>query len=503
MIGVQSRRAVARRPLHRRATAPVRTEVRNAAGTLLATFTDGARTVSLLGAERTFTETKPPVLDQFARTVSSGWGPSPNGGTWGNFGGVDADFSVSAGKGRISAPTTNTSRYTRLADDVTTYDMRTTVTTDTMPVGAANVAALIGGWASTTAHMRYQLTLNPSGLVSCLISRVVGGTATTIAGSTTVGTSGTYVAGQVWHIRATFDGTTHTMRAWKDGDTEPVSPNLSVADTTYPTGRMGVRTLAATSSTNNPVFLFDDFTATAAWPANPTITHSTWVRVLPAAFAGIVNPTWLAAALADTSLDVLALSMQYITGAATVMDGPQKIAGDAHYGPLNAAGGRDVGADFNDYLGLDWTYTGVDSAESAELDSLDCSGFLRIVWGYRAGLPLSLNAVGSGQLPRVSRDQLDSGPGVIIVPRTGAQITDLTPLRIGDIVGFDATADLDEYDGEIDHTGIYLGLGTDGAYRFISSRKTPDGPTFADMGGPSRLDGSGIYARKLRTIRRF
>jgi len=51
--------------------------------------------------------------------------------------------------------------------------------------------------------------------------------------------------------------------------------------------------------------------------------------------------------------------------------------------------------------------------------------------------------------------------------------------------------------------GTYLGLDTDGHPRFLSSRKTPDGPTFSDTGGSSTLDGSGLYARKLRVIRRF
>ena len=469
----------------------------------MATFTDGARTVSLTGPERTFSEAKPAIVDNFTRTVTTGWGPSPTGGSWGNFGGVDADFSVSTGKGRISAPTTNASRYARLDDVVSTYDIRCAVTTDTMPAGAANVVALIGGWQATTDHMRYQLTLNPSGLVSLLISRVVAGTSTTLAGSVTVAASGTYVAGQVWHVRAAFDGVTHRAWAWRDGDPEPGTATLTVTDSTYPTGRLGVRTLAATGSTNSPVFEFDDFTGTAVWPSPPSVTHSTWVRVLPAPFAGVVDPGWLGAALADTSPDILALSMQYLTGAPAVMDGAQKIAGDAQYGPINTGGGRDEGADFNDYLGISWTYTGTDSAEPAELDCLDCSGFVRMVWGYRAGLPLSLTATGSGQLPRVSRDLLDSGPGVVVVPRTGAQITDLSPLRTGDIIGFDATGDLTEYDGEIDHVGIYLGVDSVGAYRFLSSRKTPSGPTFADLGGPSRLDGSGLYARKLRIIRRF
>lgn len=54
-----------------------------------------------------------------------------------------------------------------------------------------------------------------------------------------------------------------------------------------------------------------------------------------------------------------------------------------------------------------------------------------------------------------------------------------------------------EPDGIIDHVGMYLGLDRDDFrrgiprhHRFISSRKSTNGPTFGDKGGrPSILDG--------------
>ena len=72
-------------------------------------------------------------------------------------------------------------------------------------------------------------------------------------------------------------------------------------------------------------------------------------------------------------------------------------------------------------------------------------------------------------------------------------------LQLGDLVFFDAS---DDDKSRLDHVGMYLGTDTAGAHRFISSRKTPDGPTLADKGGESILNGAGHFARAFRAARR-
>ncbi len=73
-------------------------------------------------------------------------------------------------------------------------------------------------------------------------------------------------------------------------------------------------------------------------------------------------------------------------------------------------------------------------------------------------------------------------------------------LQPGDVVAFDASTT----DGtRIDHVGIFLGRDSLGHDRFISSRKTADGPTLGDLGGRSVLDGTGLYAVSFRTARRI
>ena len=194
--------------------------------------------------------------------------------------------------------------------------------------------------------------------------------------------------------------------------------------------------------------------------------------------------------------------MQYIKNAPPVYDSSGlQIAGEAAYGPLLPDGSREEASDFSDYLGVPWQYP--DRTRAAKPDhfrSLDCSGFMRMVWGYRSRLAFTYTPDGV-DVPRHSWEMLDSGPGIVVVPDTDQQLTDMTVLQPGDIVFFDAK----QTDGgtRIDHVGMYLGKDSAGHSRFISSRQHEDGPTMGDAGGASLLDGTGLYARSFRAVRRW
>jgi len=238
--------------------------------------------------------------------------------------------------------------------------------------------------------------------------------------------------------------------------------------------------------------------------AKSAVVSSVWVRVLPAPFAGSVDVAWLAQALADTQPDVLAVAMQYISGAPPVLNGSGlQIGGQANYGPAADNDTREEGGDFYDYLGQPWTFNDKTRQPQAPfLRSLDCSGFMRMVWGYRSGLPLGYKPDGGASIPRHSWEMLSSAPGVIIVPDTGdVQVTDFSRLAVGDLVFFHAKAE--DHDPQIDHVGMYLGQDSAGHYRFISSRQTINGPTMGDVGGNSLLDGKGLYAKSFRAARRL
>lgn len=241
---------------------------------------------------------------------------------------------------------------------------------------------------------------------------------------------------------------------------------------------------------------------TFAEPATTSarVTSNVWVRILPSPFSGTVDEAAMRAALADRSPDLLAHAMQYVDGATPMFDSSgRQYAGDADYGPLQPDGTREEGSDFNDYLGVSWTYGSyVDRPEADQIRSLDCSGYVRMLFGYRGGVPMSSSPNGSA-LPRRAFEMLASAPGVVTIPNTGSKATAYSKLAAGDLVFFDAATD----DGtQIDHVGIYLGPDSSGRRRFISSRKTANGPTLGDLGGASVVDGSGYYGKAFRAARR-
>lgn len=255
-------------------------------------------------------------------------------------------------------------------------------------------------------------------------------------------------------------------------------------------------------------FTRDSRTATVRGPertltepnVEETVTHQVYVRLLPTAFDGKVDEGWLESALADTSPDLLAIAFQYVADAAEVYDASGlRVAGDADYGAL-IDGYRAIGADFNDYLGVSWAYpTYTDSPETEEYGALDCSGYVRMVFGYRGGFPLASPPDGVG-LPRISYQQESEAPGRMIIKNRNKQAEVSEELQPGDLVFFDATEDDND---TIDHVGIYLGIDSTGKARFISSRRTPNGPTMGDEAAWSVISGSGYYARAFRSARRL
>ena len=218
--------------------------------------------------------------------------------------------------------------------------------------------------------------------------------------------------------------------------------------------------------------------------AGHVVAHAAWVRVLPEPFGERnIDPDWLAKALAANAgnePDVLAIAMQYIGDAAS-------------YGPL-IGDTREEGSDFNDYLGVAWQYPDepTDPPEQRQLGCMDCSGYVRMVYGYRSKMALCRAPRDDrAAIPRRAHEMASHAPGVKI-PRD-----DAAP---GDLVFFDADAG----DGpQIDHVGIYMGRDTKGHRRFLSSRKRADGPTMGDTGGKSILDGDGLYASAFRKVRRL
>ncbi|MFC8658120.1 hypothetical protein ACFUCT_23410 [Streptomyces parvus] len=477
---------------------------------LLATLTTGARTVAMRGPVRTFTEQKRPFADTFDRTRTGGWGSSGGGGTWSNANGSSTDYSVAGGVGIISMTAANSSRHATVIDNITDLDARLSWSLTAMPTGNASSLGLSFAYTSVNSMYRARLTVLTTGTVQLILERESGGSTTTIGALTTVGTD--YTVGDIWHIRAQRAGTTLRCRAWKGGGPEPATWVHEVTDATLGAGRIGVRGLASSGSTAVPFefHVHDIQLHSGTWPTPPVITHDTWVRLLPTTFDGRWTPALEAQIRAwayDTTPDALAYAMMYVTGAPPVTDpalAGAQIAGQSRYGPLSSSGVPIEGADFHDYMGVDWAFVSGETrpADPAELHCMDCSGYVRMVWGYHMGLPMvRTQGIDGTVLPRITKDIGPSGPGVIVAQAVGTA-PPLDALQPGDVPHFDADSG-DAVSGQLDHNGIFLGLDQDGHPRFINSRKTPQGPTFGDLGGSSTLDGSGTYATTLRIVRRF
>lgn len=241
------------------------------------------------------------------------------------------------------------------------------------------------------------------------------------------------------------------------------------------------------------------------------VVSTSWVRYLPRPWqaGGERSPwfaSWLPQALGNRSPDVLASSLQYVSGSPSRRNGSgTRYAGDASFGQKNSdgtTGARDEGGDFYDYLGVRWTFPGGlrRAPDKGRYNTVDCSGYLRLVIGYRSGYPLSGDESTRYGLPRRAINMARQGPGVTVVANRGGRPRGFGALAPGDLVLFNN----DPKDGpQVDHVGIYLGVDTEGHHRFVSSRKVADGPTMGDVGGASRLDGPGYYPDAFRQVRRI
>ena len=148
---------------------------------------------------------------------------------------------------------------------------------------------------------------------------------------------------------------------------------------------------------------------------------------VPEPFDGQVDEAWLKQELTDGSPDILQLAMQYVEGAPSLYDASgRKSPAMRTTGPL-VDGTRKEGSDFNDYLGVAWTYgTSEDRPEEDELGSLDCSGF------HAHGLGLSRQASADSDVqrhrpPAPGLPEARPAPGVVTI-NTGTQVTNFSRL---------------------------------------------------------------------------
>ncbi|MGW6532789.1 hypothetical protein [Streptomyces venezuelae] len=515
---------------------PERTEVRHGQQRV-AVLTKGARTVLMSGPERTFTENKQPFTDTFDRLVPDprlppaeqlrpGWGSSPGGGTWSVYGGSagDADFGVHhQGAATMVLKDTEEGRYATVTDDgISDVDVTCEASFDKVPVGNACSFALLFGYRGGSAHYRARLSFTTRGEVDLRVEKVADARTVVLAEAGPLATG--VRAGDVWKIRVRRTGAKAQVTAWPAAGVEPAEPTAEVQDgqAGLRSGRVGVRGFASPGCTNLPLTLTVRRleVSEATWQTPPLVTHRDWVRLLDAPFDGAWTPALEAVVrgwAGSMAPDVFSYAMMFLPGAphlrgADARVGGAEVLGEAGYGEPDSQGLLPVGADFHDYMQQPWTFPDMTRRpEENQGRHLDCSGYVRMVYGFHLGVDMvAVKDPAKKALPRKSGAMVDFAPGVRVAQRaagSGGTGVDLTQLQPGDLVLFDAgdnagdPADPDAYD--VDHVGIHLGLDRAGKRRFLSSRKSVDGPTMADVSGASTLEGPGLYADALHTVHRL
>ncbi|MGW5278237.1 NlpC/P60 family protein [Streptomyces collinus] len=251
-------------------------------------------------------------------------------------------------------------------------------------------------------------------------------------------------------------------------------------------------------------------------PANTQsrVVTQDWVRLMPEAWhKGAEKEKWFKDWFKEyngsEADDIFAIAFQYVQGAPVKKDDEGvPYAGDAVFGPFKADGvDRLEQNDFYDYLGINYTFRNGTTmvARKERYRALDCSGFMRMVWGYRARFPLMATNTDGDGLPRSADGMARSKVGVDVLKLSGPSPWYTRPQNIdvvqpGDLLFFK----MDHRTGNhLDHVAMYLGVDTDGHRVFISSRKEVNGPTMGDKGGASRIDGNGFYAGLLRSAKRL
>ncbi|MCS0636929.1 NlpC/P60 family protein [Streptomyces sp. LP05-1] len=503
---------------------PARTEIISG-GERVALLTHGARTVLLAGPKRTFTENKKPFADDFRRTLPDlalpaasrpYWGTSPGGGSWSTLGPAPAEYSVTPGAGVIALTTDYASRHATLRDDrITDVDVRAVARFDKVPTGQAVSYALSFGYQDTHNSYRARLSFLTTGAVELRVEKEVADKVTQLSAAPLTLATGV-PAGTDWTIRVSREGTRIRAKAWRSATTEPAAWAVDITDATFGAGRVGLRALANEGCSNLPVKLtVSRFQVDAGnWEEPPSVTHGDWVRVLPEPFDGTWTPE-LERTVRDwagsVAPDVLAYAAMFLAGAPTVTAGTgpaqgKRVLGEAGYGYLDPQGYRYEGADFHEYMDTGWTFPdGTRTGPSSkQVGNLDCSGYTRMVFGYHLGVPLAAGEdTSKTRIPRKSRHIVDYAPGVRVDRTDGTAPPAAAQLQPGDLVLFNADSGDDNTVVTVDHVGIYLGQDAAGKRRFLSSRKTVNGPTMSDLGGASLLDGTGTYAKTLHTVHRI
>jgi hypothetical protein len=343
-----------------------------------------------------------------------------------------------------------------------------------------------------------------------------GGTAGSGAAASSAGAAGTAGAGSGASPGA---GATTRPGGGSGGSASYVYQRQHGPDRTIVSTSSGTQVAVLTDGARTVVFTGPMRTFAEPYTTAATISTSAWVRLAPKRWSEGAQDeawfeSWFGGQAASRAPDLFGLYTEYAAGAPNRYDGKVRYAGAAKFGVLtntagyqNPLGDRDDRADFYDYLGVDYDFPdGVGKPHGEWYGDLDCSGLVRILYGYRMGYPMYLgDGSGSGSagtLPRHSYSMSTNGPGPTLFGASASSapsVDELGMLQAGDLLFFAEGSD----PSSVDHCGVYFGTDQYGSHRFFSSRMGANGPTFGDAEGLSVVGGTGVYSRTFRGARRI
>jgi len=203
------------------------------------------------------------AADAFGRVSASGWGSADTGGAWTVGSGV-ANYLAGNGVGTMLMGTAGATRLAYLPGvTATAADVQVLVSQDKIADGGGSFVGVIGRKAGADEY-RAKLRIFANGTTSLYVTRLSGGTETTLQSVTVAGL--TVAAGDQVHLRVQVTGTAPTTiraRVWRDGAAEPSTWLVSTVDTTaslQAAGSTGLMSYLWSSATNIPVRArFDDY----------------------------------------------------------------------------------------------------------------------------------------------------------------------------------------------------------------------------------------------------
>ena len=225
------------------------------------TVTDNQGSTNAVSHPVTVTAPAGPELarDDFARTVASGWGSAPVGGSW-TIGGASSALRVQAGTGDVTLPPGSTRTATLAGVSTTATDIRVNFSLSAVPTGGGSYTTVVGRQVGSANYVA-SVWVKSTGAVVLVLKQ-----GATVLSTTTV--SGvTYTPGAVLAARLQVTGTSPTTvraRIWPAGQSEPSAWTSSVTDSTaalQAAGSIGLQSYLSSTATSTVVTRFDDLLA--------------------------------------------------------------------------------------------------------------------------------------------------------------------------------------------------------------------------------------------------